>query len=227
MKAYVITLRGNTYSETCADRCIESAAKFGVTVEKFNAVPKEDALRVMALYALKWTWPMDKPDVCGHTWLKRHLYPTTDHTARIGCSMSHFTLWCECEVRGEPILILEHDAVFINPMPELPKEFGAIMLNNPTGATPKGRWWADKIKAKGAGVWPKTYVFDDGRPDGLAGNSAYIISPKAATACADMFYKYGVWPNDATLCRQLVPGLMEVYPFVTEARQTKSTSGGY
>ncbi len=227
MKAYVITIRGNTYSETCADRCIESAAKFGVTVEKFNAVPKEDARFYMSLQGLEWTWPTEKPDVCAYTGLKRHLYPTTDLNARIGCAMSHYSLWLECIALKEPILSLEHDAVFIGPLPELTPNFGALMLNNPTGATPKGAWWAQKMKDRGPGVWPKTYVFDDGRPDGLAGNSAYIISPETAQRCAELYHKYGVWPNDATLCRQLVPGLMEVYPFVTEVRQTQSTSKGY
>lgn len=227
MKAYVITIQGNTYSEICAQRCVDSAAKHGVTVEVFNAVPKEDARRLLDVYGLKWTWPTDKPDVCPYTGLKRHLYPTSELNARIGCAMSHFMLWRMAQAYNEPILILEHDAVFIGPMPELTPNFGAMMINDPNGATPRGRWWSDSIKRRGPGVRLKTYVFEDGRPDGLAGNSAYIISPAAAARCVDLCYTHGMWPNDATLCRQLVPDLMECYPFVTEARQTKSTSAGY
>jgi hypothetical protein len=227
MKAYVIMIRGNAYSEACAQRCVDSADKYGIAVEKFHAVPKEDARRLMEIHGLKWTWPTEKPDVCPHTGLKRHLYPTTDLNARIGCAMSHYSLWKYGQAYNEPLLILEHDAVFINPLPEVTPNFGATMLNDPFGATPRGGWWKRKIEARGPGIHPKTVVFEDGRPDGLAGNSAYLISAEAAGRCVDLYHTIGVWPNDATLCRQLVPDLMEVYPFVTEARQTKSTSGGY
>jgi GR25 family glycosyltransferase involved in LPS biosynthesis len=227
MKAFVITLRGNDYSEACAQRCIASAARYGVEITKFDAVDKAIAGFSMEQHGLQWTWPNIEPDVCPYTGLKRHVYKTRDHAARVGCAMSHYLLWKECVHTDKPIAILEHDAVFLRGLPEPPEKFGAIMLNNPDGATPKGRWWKQQLEAKGPGVHPKTVVFEDGRPDGLAGNSAYVISPRAALACMDAYREFGVWPNDATLCRQLVPGLMEVYPFVTEVRQTQSTSGGY
>ncbi len=227
MRAYVITIRGHDYSEACAKRCIESAAEHGIEVQKFDAVTKRNARNVMGDRGLRWTWPNVEGDVCPHTQLKRHVYRTAEPDARLGCAMSHYLLWEECYRRYEPILILEHDAYFIRGLPELPEHFGAVMLNNPEGATPRGKWWREQIQAKGIGVHRKTVVFDDGRPDGLAGNSAYVISPGAASACLHSYETLGVWPNDATLCRQLVNGLMEVYPFVTEARQDQSTSGGY
>jgi GR25 family glycosyltransferase involved in LPS biosynthesis len=228
MKAYVITIAGHAYSEASAARCIASGKLHGVEVERFDAVTKDNARRVMEAHGLRWTWPNVEPDVCRYTGLKRHVYKTADPMARLGCSMSHYMLWAQCAANNEPLLILEHDAVFLRGLPELPAQFGAVMLNNPDGATPRGQQWRHYIEAnKGTGVHDKTIVFDDGRPDGLAGNSAYIISPHAARVCIRAFTEYGVWPNDATLCRQLVPGLMEVYPFVTETWQTQSTSGGY
>lgn len=227
MKAFVITMLGDDYSEAMAARCIASAALHGIEVEKFEAVTKANARQVMDARGLQWTWPNVEADVCPQTELKRHVYRTADPLARVGCAMSHYLLWEECARAYEPILILEHDAVFLRGLPKLPEVFGAIMLNNPDGATPKGKWWRDQIAAKGPGVHQKTTVFTDGRPDGLAGNSAYIISDAAARRCQYLYHLLGVWPNDATMCRQLVNGLMEVYPFVTEAHQTKSTTGGY
>ena len=47
MRAFVITLEGHEYSEAKAARCIESAAGFGLTVEKFKAVKQEWAYRTM------------------------------------------------------------------------------------------------------------------------------------------------------------------------------------
>ena len=47
MKAFVITIQGHAYSESVANRCIESAAKFGITVEKFTAVTKDTVVQLM------------------------------------------------------------------------------------------------------------------------------------------------------------------------------------
>ena len=74
-------------------------------------------------------------------------------------------------------------------------------------------------------MYPKTEIhYGDDRPDGLAGNSAYLLKPWAAEDLVMAFKTYGVWPNDATMCRQLFPYLEELYPFVTRVRQTESTS---
>jgi len=225
VKAYVITIRGHAYSEGCASRCIDSAAQFGVEVERFDAVAGELAVRnLMESCSLRWTWPAFAPSLCMYTGLKQHVYRTHDHYTRMGCALSHFLLWQRCIAAEEPILILEHDAVFLRGLPALPEKFGAIMLNNPKNATPRGAWWKERIEAKGEGVHEKTVVFEDGRPDGLAGNSAYVISSSAARTCVHLYERIGMWPNDATLCRQMVPGLMEVYPFVTEVRQEQSTT---
>lgn len=229
MKAYCIRLERNLYSESAAARCLASAAAHGVKVELFDATPAAIAIELMSEYGLIWTWAKDNTadDACPRTGLKQHPYRTKDFRMRVGCAMSHYRLWIECATLDEPILILEHDAVFLRPLPELNLTHGAAMLNNPEGATPRGKWWKDQILAKGYGIHDKTVIFEDGRPDGLAGNSAYVITPEAAGKCIRNYETLGVWPNDATLCRQLVSGLREVYPFVTEVRASKTMAEGY
>ena len=37
-KAFVITMKGRSFSEELAEDCIESGKKFNIQVEKFNAV---------------------------------------------------------------------------------------------------------------------------------------------------------------------------------------------
>ena len=145
-----------------------------------------------------------------------------DHWSRIACFLSHYFLWLKCG-RGETdYLILEHDAVFVRDFE--PFEFKSIcMINDPKGATPRGEWWSKEMKKRGPGVWPKTKVFDDSRPDGLAGGSAYVIKPKAARALVYLVEQIGAWPNDALICRQLVQDLEEHYPFITEVRDSQST----
>jgi GR25 family glycosyltransferase involved in LPS biosynthesis len=221
VRAFVITLEGDPYSERCSRRCIETAR--GVEVDRFNAIDRWHAEAAMKRYGLKWTWAEGntKAAVCPRTGLKQHPYGNLH--AKIGCALSHYLLWSTCVALGEPILILEHDAVFVNELPEF--EFiGLCQINDPRGATPRGAWWSEQMTKRGPGVFPKTRVFPDDVPDGLAGNSAYLVKPFAAQELMDVYRDLGVWPNDATMCRQLFPYLQERYPFVTQVEQTVSTT---
>lgn len=230
MKAYVITLKGNDYSEEVANRCIVSAKKFGLTVEPFYGVDKYIARDVMKEHKLKWTWAGPNNDtkiLCPISGLQMFPYTAKDINAKIGCSMSHFLMWKKCVELDEPILILEHDTVFLRPL--LDFEFkGICQINDPAGATRKGAWWSQQMKKRNkSGVFPKTKILGKGEeliPDGLAGNSAYCVKPFAAQALIDKFYELGVWPNDATMNIQLFPYLEEYYPFITKAQQGKSTT---
>ena len=216
--AYVITLEGHEYSEAKAQRCIDSAE---MEVQRFRAVDADRALEIMHRYKLRWTWTQSGVRHCPKTGLRQHPYGQLE--PKVGCSMSHYLLWQRCVELDQPILILEHDAVFLRPLPEF--EFNGIcMINDPEGATHQGAWWSEQMKKRGAGVWPKTRLKTD-RPDGLAGNSAYLIKPWAAAELIAAFHEYGVWPNDATMCIQLFPYLQELFPFVTKVDQTQSTSG--
>ena len=220
MDAVIIALRGNEYSQARAKQCIESA---DIDIEVFDAIGKDRAREVMQTHGLKWTWANNNTAAatCPLSGLKQHPYGQLE--AKIGCSMSHYLLWRRCAQIGKPMLILEHDAVFVRPLPDV--DFNGIcMINDPSGATPLGDYWSDMMAARGPGLFPKTRVMPKGKPDGLAGNSAYMIKPWAADELVEAFHKYGVWPNDATMCIQLFPYLEELYPFVTTVNQSISTT---
>jgi hypothetical protein len=222
VRAYCITLEGHPYSERKAARCIETGAAYGVTVAKSPGVPAAEAEQVLLEAGLRWTWAgqNDRRTTCPITGL--HQQPYGNLEAKIGCSLAHYRLWQWCVQLAEPILILEHDAEFITPLPELDV---TCQINDPDGATHKGAWWSQRIAAKGPGIHDKTRVMDDPlRPDGLAGNSAYVITPEDADRAVDLFHTLGVWPNDATLCIQLFPGLKELYPFAVKTKQEQSTT---
>lgn len=227
MKAFIITLEGNSYSNKVANRCIESAKKYNINVEKFPAVDRDTAEDCMKSFGLKWTWADNNTRItyCPITKLRQHPYGNLK--SKIGCSMSHFLLWKKCIKLNEPILILEHDAVFVSPLH--PFDFkGICQINDPRGATSKGKWWSDYMIKRGTkGVHEKTWIRKPNEryiPDGLAGNSAYVIKPWAAEELINKFYELGVWPNDATICKQLFPYLEEYYPFVTRVEQEQSTT---
>ena len=67
---------------------------------------------------------------------------------------------------------------------------------------------------------------DDDRltPQGLAGNSAYIIKPEGARALIDLVQKFGLWPNDAIMCRQLIPSLGISKKIYTTIQKLESTT---
>jgi GR25 family glycosyltransferase involved in LPS biosynthesis len=223
VKAFVITLRGHEYSERKAERCIQTARDIGgIEVERFDAIDWRQAEAEMERQGLRWTWAKlnTADDVCKFTGLKQRPYGNL--LPKMGCALSHLVLWQRCVQDQEPFMILEHDAVFERRFD--PFAFGAIcQINDPDGATPRGRWWSEQMRERGPGVYAKTHIFPDDVPDGLAGNSAYVIKPHAAQAAVNKVTEIGLWPNDALLCRQFFD-LQELYPFVTHVEQEVSTS---
>lgn len=211
MNIYVITLFGNAYSEACAQRCIDSCNRL---VTPFMAIHGKDAYEKLDREGLEWTWGRPYKGM-------KHKPYGGNLAARVGCFLSHYLLWQRCVEEG-PMLILEHDAVFIQPFHPFPFS-GICQINDPAGATPRGGWWREQMIARGPGVWPKTAVFNNTRPDGLAGNSAYCIQPSSAQQLLELVREVGAWPNDAIMCRQLVPCLEEHYPFITKVQATEST----
>ena len=119
MKAFVITLLDNKYSEAKADECIASAAKFGLEVNKWFGTDKEHAVEEMESQGLEWAWADNntRKVICPISGLQQFPYTAADLRAKIGCSMSHWFLWQHCVDLDEAILILEHDAVFLRPLP--------------------------------------------------------------------------------------------------------------
>jgi GR25 family glycosyltransferase involved in LPS biosynthesis len=228
MKAYVITIPGHEYSESVADRCIESGAKFGVAVETFSAVTKDTVQQVMNQENLQWSWANMNTEktLCPYTRLEQFPYRTKSLEAKMACSMSHYMLWKRCVELDEPVLILEHDAVFVAPLPAIQFE-GAVQINDPAGGGYRSKEHSRIMQERGTvGVHPLTpkRPVDSMIPDGFSGNSAYIVKPWAAYKFKQAFKNHGVWPNDATICLQQFPWLQELYPFVTIVKQTHSTS---
>ncbi len=69
---------------------------------------------------------------------------------------------------------------------------------------------------------PKIDSFDV--PQGLAGNSAYIIKPRGAISCVKAAQSYGLWPNDALMCDQLIRRMGVTKIYYTDTQQVTSTT---
>jgi len=234
MKALVITLTNNREA-TSASRILigsikETKSKLepmvidATTPMTFN----EDLEKIDYINArgLQWTWPID-PDqdrLDMKTGLYLRHYKTNDIMKVVACMVSHMRCWQMCIDLDEPVVILEHDAIFTRKFDfkDLTKDFkgGIIGLNNPKGTTRKARVFHDKVSQK-EGLQPAPTVdepHEDPLPNGLAGNSAYVISPVAAKKLLDKTKEVGLWPNDAVMCKQFFPWLQVVYPYYTETQ---------
>jgi GR25 family glycosyltransferase involved in LPS biosynthesis len=154
----------------------------------------------------------------------------------ISCMVSHMRLWRTCRNQNVPLVVLEHDAIFTKQFKssDFPGEGGGIIgLNDPRGATRKSAVYYERISTSVSSdpnfshIKDVPYVDDDYlAPQGLAGNSAYIIYPKAAAHMMNLVEEHGMWPNDALMCKQLVPYLKHTFPFYTGLQGVSSTTQG-
>lgn len=229
MKHRVITLIGNELSETAAARCIQSSNKVGnkFDIEIYEAVTPVMVGDIMRKYDVEWKYPWEGVEVDFSTGLQKSAYATRDPLRRIACAMSHYDLWEKCVQDNEPYMILEHDALWVNKI-DLKlfdtNKFNIVGLNDPIGATRKAHDLKEAIIKKDGDIIPIPTVDDLKIPQGLAGNSAYIIKPAGAKHVIKAVKEYGLWPNDAIMCKQLIPRMGVTRKFYTRVQGTVSTT---
>lgn len=227
MKAFVITMMNDRYSLASATKTIQTAEQMSedLDIEMVRAVTPDN------IKGTTYSYPVE-----GETSIYEGMtlvgYKAKDISKKIACSLSHMNLWNKCVQLNEPIMILEHDAVFIckfstSRILKSIDDGDVLMINNPIGATRRGMVYHENIIKNDFGVHLVEGVNtpDENVPDGLAGNSAYVITPAAAKKAYKLQRKIGIWPNDALLCKQLFPGkLKSHYPYITKVEQRRSTT---
>ena len=219
MKAFIITLMKDVWSLSYAERCLQSIQDTESEIEAtlFDATTPE------TIFPVAWTWPTGKKITCSKTNLLLTPYKTYDNNKRIAAAQSHYKLWKHCVGINEPIMILEHDAIFTHKFeaPSTTLNVGAYSINDPKGATFKSKDYSNKLK-EGFNTVP--WVAPENIPQGLPGHSAYVITPWAARDIIEKQDSIGWWPNDAIMCKQLCEWLYVYKPFFTKTQGTKSTT---
>ena len=164
------------------------------------------------------------------TGLKKSAYRTANPKNRIACALSHYTLWKASADLQVPILILEHDAIFtkkLDPQYLVESKFDIIGINNPLGATRKSKeFYNEVLKKKDKKIIITPTIDQINIPQGLAGNSAYLVKPRCARNLLNAVHKYGLWPNDALMCKQIIPNIGVTTSFYTTLQGTPSTTTG-
>jgi GR25 family glycosyltransferase involved in LPS biosynthesis len=194
MKSFVITILDNEKSVASADTCIQSAAKFNIDVNKFDAItPSKDPEAI----AKQKNVPTD---------FFRNKFSRYENC--LSAFLSHFSLWEQCSVDTEEFLILEHDAYFVAPVPSFIPHKGCISLGKPSYGSYK--------TPSALGVNPLT------SKKYFPGAHAYLVKPAAARQLIETA-KQVAGPTDVFLGLNLFNFLEEYYPWPVEARDSFTT----
>lgn len=113
MKAFCITLLANELSVNAYEALVKSSKDVGnkFEIEKFAACTPRFTKPHMEYLKLEWTYPWEGERIDLKSGLTLRGYPTAIRDRRVACFLSHYQLWEKALV--EPILVLEHDALFI------------------------------------------------------------------------------------------------------------------
>ncbi len=210
MKTFIIRISSNEDSVRSVKQTIQSAKDVGYKepIEIFEAIKPNEWKSIL---------PYENTF---------HNYARPDNVG--ACFASHYLLWKECIKLNEPILILEHDAIFterLDPIYIINSNFNAVGINNPLGATRESRLFHTMVESQKDKPIIITPTIDEiSIPQGLAGHSAYILSPGGAKMVLDAAHIHGLWPNDALMCKQIIPRLGVTTKYYTKVQGTPSTT---
>ena len=102
--------------------------------------------------------------------------------------------------------------------------FNIVGINNPIGATRKSREFHNSIIHREDAVQNVPMIDGWNIPQGLAGNSAYIINPQGAKDLIDKVNEIGAWPNDALMCYQNIKKMGVSKQYYTQVQGLPSTT---
>jgi len=102
--SFIITMQGESISETLSQECAESCKKFGIEPEIFPAIHGKDINVQWYKHSLK--------DFKFNQRIKKI------NPGMVGCLISHLTLWKKSLELNKSILIFEHDAIMLKEIPE-------------------------------------------------------------------------------------------------------------
>jgi len=232
MDGYVIYVENNIHSEQGVSYLKESIKHFApwINLHKLKAITdKSEIDQFMKKENIHWNYPWSGSQQDFATGLKKSAYPTKNPYSRISCAIMHYSLWKKTAIENKPIFVFEHDAIFIKDIPENFTEGNKapiIGLNSPFGATRIPTAYNNFVQTYNGDkeIIPAPRIDHSYIPQGLAGNSAYYITPNGGSIMLNLTKEHGLWPNDALMCRQLVPGLSVTKTYYTKVQGIQSTT---
>ena len=192
MRAQIITLLAMAESMAVAHRCHESAQRFGIRTEIWPAT--------------HWNYSAAELRAAG---LRFYVSDCERSDRAIACFMSHYRLWKHIAAT-DPMLILEHDAVFMAEVPDLTGKGDIINLGEPS--------YGAFCCATQPGVQP----FFSNKLGNVKGSHAYYVTPAGARQLIAAASK-GARAVDDFIALHRFPELKELYPWPVRVEETFST----
>ncbi len=196
MISYIVTLLNIPQSVKSAQRCIDSAMSFNVTPPViFPAVYKDIAL----------TEAKNE-----HLGIGKFDTSFSNINAVVGNFVTQYRIWKTILESNEPGIVLEHDAVFVGNIPDL-KNHNIVNLGKPS--------YGNFNKKDKPGIYPmfsKTGGY-------IPGAHGYYLTPRGAEELITKAKKLGATPCDLFLNKTNFPNIMEIYPWVIEAKDEFTT----
>jgi len=202
MKSYIIVLQESEHSKKIGAESISKANKFGIYPEVHNGVLGYNAPEKFKEYGITRFITRDIIDNPGHQ----------------GCFLSHFELWIKCVKLNEPILILEHDGVFIRELPvDILNRFDGVLKLDPFD--PFLTDYENKVQNSlleiNVDVWHQEARNKwHGVGEFIWGAYGYIIKPHAALELIQFARRIGAAPTDVHIGRNLVDIKSTTVPIV-------------
>ena len=199
IKAFVITIIDLNESFQSSEKTITSAKQFGFTsIERFPAYTPINS-NITELFEENGLPSTDK-----------FLCTSPKKNNVMACFLSHLALWKKSIELNEPILILEHDAIFHLSFEDntIPQFNGLLSIGRPSF----GRF---RVPAhKGVNILSSKQF--------LPGAHAYIIKPDAAKDLIKQAKRVPK-PVDVFLHISTFPWLQEYYPWIAHVEESFST----
>lgn len=194
MKSFVIAVKEHEESLKSAERCIKSAKEYNLDVEMFfGTTPNDNPLDILD----KLKIPLEG---------FKGKYSRLENC--VAAFLSHRSLWQMSIDINEDILIFEHDAVVVAPVPVF-KPFDKLI----SYGKPSYGKYSDPLKLGVNLLTSKPY---------LPGAHAYRIKPSAAKIVLDKAQS-SAGPTDVFLNNNNFPWIEEYYPWPVEVLDTFTT----
>ena len=211
MKTYIIYIKGNEKSEYTANLALESCNQYGYDTELFDGITPESLKQWDTQYGLTVLNP-------SHMYDRQIGLNGTKYTYECKYSnfLNHYTLWNKSIELDQPIVILEHDVIALNPWSIL--DFDELLVLNMYSGLHQPLF--DTILKPNLieGIHTYTNPYLVYRSDNLwrhasmiPGSAAYAISPKGAKRLIDNVIKHG-WDKADYIINSKSVHMQYVYP---------------
>jgi GR25 family glycosyltransferase involved in LPS biosynthesis len=187
IKSFVIRLKGQEPSETLATECIDSGKEFGLDIMPFDGIyGLENIVAKTQEFKIR---PFSEGMKKGRVGVK-------------GCFLSHYSLWMYCLEIDQPVLILEHDAMILNFLPEnIENQFDEFLILDPYNKFSKS-YANDHNKSHQIDQEVIEYQNIESRKkygvtsEYAMGLQGYIIKPSAVKKLQEKIFTNGYLPAD-------------------------------